>query len=151
MNSKSEGLRWFGNLLMAGYLTLGIKVVGKASILMGVLYAAVIGFSFFTIAYAMCAKCPRRLGKCTHLYLGRLTLLLPRRKAGRNTVWDNLGMGLYLAGLHLFPAYWLWQNKILFGLFYLSAVLTFLILSYSECPDCNNIYCPSYQGERKCP
>lgn len=130
------------NLLMFVYLTLGMVMVLSSNVYLGLLYGAIIAASFLSIAYAWCSKCVCRFHGCTHLWLGKLAQLLPLREPGRYTAGDWAGMGLYLAGLHLFPLYWLWQNKIALMLFGGLALATFLVGSMYACGICKNGHCP---------
>ena len=133
------------NLLMFAYLGLGVWVVTRNSIFLGILYIVLIGLSFVVVAYAWCTKCPCRLGACTHIWVGKLTKFLPQRKPGRYTVGDWVGQVIYLLGLHLLPQYWLWQDKALFVLFWVLALATFLVGPLHACKGCPNKHC--YVGQ----
>ncbi len=129
------------NLLMMTYLALGVSVVLRHSVPLGILYVVIILVSFVAIAYAFCAKCACRHHSCTHLWLGKLAQLLPPRKPGPYTFWDGMGQMFYIAGLQLFPQYWLWQNKVLFALFWGLSLATFLVGPLYACKGCENKYC----------
>ncbi len=139
---KTRPWVYVGNLLMLIWLALGVWVVFSNSILMGVLYIIVILLSLVVIAYSMCAKCPCRFHSCAHIVLGQLTRWLPDRKPGKYTFWDKVGTIVYLVGLHALPQYWLWQNKVLFILFWVLSITVFLVLHFAACPTCKNEYCP---------
>jgi hypothetical protein len=130
------------NLLMLAYLTIGMVVVTGHSILLGIAYIVLILLSFLCVAYSWCAKCPCRTHACTHIWLGKLATLLPFREPGRWTRWEYAGTLFYLLGLHALPQYWLWQNKVLFALFWILALATFLIGPLHACKICANEYCP---------
>jgi hypothetical protein len=139
MRKKAAG--YAINLLMLAYLGLGVWVVIRTSIFWGVLYIVLIGLSFVVVAYAWCAKCPCRSGACTHIWVGKLTKFLPRRKPGKYTAGDWAGQVIYLLGLHLLPQYWLWQDKVLFALFWVLALATFLAGPLYACKGCPNKRC----------
>ena len=139
MRKKAAG--YVVNLLMLAYLGLGVWVVARASIFLGVLYIVLIGLSFVVVAYAWCAKCPCRSGGCTHIWVGKLTRFLSQRKPGKYTPGDWVGQVVYLTGLHLLPQYWLWQDKTLFVLFWVLALATFLIGPLYACKGCPNKHC----------
>ena len=139
---KTRTLVYVGNLLMLVWLALGVWVVFSSNVLMGALYVVVIFLSLILVAYSRCAKCPCRFHSCAHIVLGRLCKFLPRRKPGKYTFWDNVGATIYLVGLHALPQYWLWQNKVLFVLFWILSIAVFLILHFAACPTCENEYCP---------
>jgi hypothetical protein len=130
------------NLLMLSYLTLGVVLVLRNNVSLGIVYIAVIGFSFILCAYFWCGKCPCRLNACTHLWLGKLTKFLPQRTPGEYTFGDKVGTWLYIIGLHGIPQYWLWQQKALFGLFWGLALATFLVGPLYACKSCQHAYCP---------
>jgi hypothetical protein len=139
---KARTLVYVGNLLMLIWLVLGVWVVFSSNVLMGVLYIVVISLSLIIVAYSLCTKCPCRFQSCAHIVLGRLTELLPRRKPGRYMFWDRVGSVAYLVGLHALPQYWLWQNKVVFALFWVLSAIVFLVLRFAACPMCKNEYCP---------
>ena len=130
------------NLLMFVYLALGVAVVLRHSVSLGILYVVIIFLSLLTVAYSMCSKCACRFDACTHLWLGKLARLLPQRKPGSYTFWDGVGSMVYLAGLQLPPQYWLWQDKALFALFWVLSLAVFLIGPLYACRTCKNEYCP---------
>jgi len=132
---------------MLAYLVLGIAAVLEHGVELAVLYVVLIVLSFIAVAYSMCAKCPCRVHTCTHLWLGRLTRLLPQRTPGRYTFWDTTGSLFYIAGLHLLPQYWLWQNKARFILFWALALAAFLAGPLYTCKTCANQYCPFSRKE----
>jgi hypothetical protein len=134
------------NGLMLAYLGIGVWVVMRVSVLLGWLYVALIGLSFAVVATVWCARCPCRVDACTHIWLGQLTRFLPPREPGAPTVCDWVGHAFYIAGLHLLPQYWLWQNKGLFALFWGLALTTFLVGPLYACKGCQNRHC--YVGNR---
>lgn len=138
---KTRTFVYVGNLLMLIWLALGVWVVLSSNVLMGALYIVVIFLSLVIVAYSLCAKCPCRFHSCAHIVLGRLTRLLPRRRPGRYTFGDKVGATVYLVGLHALPQYWLWQNKVLFALFWVLSITVFLVLHFAACPTCKNEYC----------
>ena len=138
-------LKYVGNALMLLWLALGVSVVLYHNVGAAVIYILVIAASLTTIAYSMCAKCPCRFESCAHIWLGRLTKLLPRREPGPYTSWDGVGSVIYFVGLHAPPQYWLWQHKTLFALFWILSLSVFFILHFSVCPTCENQYCPLNQ------
>ncbi len=139
---RSRPWVYVGNLLMLIWLALGVWVVLDSSVSMGILYIVVIFLSLIIVAYSLCAKCPCRFQSCAHIVLGQLARLLPRRKPGKYTSWDRVGATIYLLGLHALPQYWLWQNKILFVLFWVLSISVFVVLHFAACPTCKNTHCP---------
>jgi hypothetical protein len=138
-------LKYIGNALMLLWLALGVSVVLYDNVTWGVAYIVIITLSFVTIAYSRCAKCVCRLESCTHIWLGRLAELLPRREPGEYTSLDGVGAVLYLVGLHAPPQYWLWQHKALFALFWALSLGVFVALNFSVCQTCKNQHCPLNQ------
>lgn len=136
------------NALMLAYLALGMSVVLSYSVPVGVLYVVLIALSFILVAYSWCAKCPCRLRSCTHIWLGRLTKVLPQREPGPYTFWDSIGAFVYITGLHLLPQPKLWQNKALFVLFWVLALATFLVGPLYACKLCEHRHCPMNRKEK---
>lgn len=130
------------NALMLVYLSLGATAVFHDSLFFGLLYLGVIVLGFVSVAYTWCSRCPRRRDGCTHIWLGRLAEVLPERDPGSFGPIDWLGTTVYIGGLHLFPQYWLWQNRVTFVLFWVLVGATYLIGTLGECADCENRTCP---------
>jgi hypothetical protein len=129
------------NLFMFVYLTIGVWVVMRDSVASGFLYLGIIALSFLCVAYFFCAKCACRLHACMHLWLGKPTILLPKRTPEPYTLGDSAGSLLYLVGLHALPQYWLWQNSGLFVIFWALAFATFFVGPLHACKGCQNTFC----------
>ena len=107
----------------------------------GFLYLSICALSSCGILFAYCAKCKVRLANCSHVFPGKLTRVLPRRKQGPYTIGDVAGTVLFLGLILLFPQYWLLKHVaflILFWAFVAAAVAEILVF---VCPRCENRQC----------
>ncbi len=123
-------------------LIIGLLSIIDESLAMGMLYIAIVAFSFLTVVYSFCSKCTCRLDSCAHILPGKLTKLLPERKQTHYTFWDALGILIPLAVMLAFPQFWLWKNKILLIIFWLFFLIAIIEIKLSVCKACKNEGCP---------
>jgi hypothetical protein len=113
---------------------------------LGLLYLAITGLSAYGILFAYCCKCGVRFDNCSHVFPGRLTLLLPQRKQGPYTFGDIIATGLFLVVILVFPQYWLLQNMTAMILFWLLAIIALVDILLFVCRQCENrgcLICPN--------
>ena len=115
---------------------------------LGLLYLAITGLSAYGILFAYCCKCGVRFDNCSHVFPGRLTLLLPQRKQGPYSFGDIIATGLFLVVILVFPQYWLLKHAatlILFWVLVIAAVAEILIFVCSRCENKQCLMCPNKQ------
>ena len=108
---------------------------------LGLLYIAICGFCSYGILLAYCAKCIARLDNCSHVFPGRITRLLPKRKQGPYSFGDIAGTALFLGVIVLFPQYWLLGNTAALALFWVLVVTAVAEIFAFVCPRCENRQC----------
>lgn len=93
------------------------------------------------IVYSYCSKCPCRDQACAHVVPGMLASLLPRRRPGKYTGADLLGVALPVTVLLIFPQSALmsfgWPFYLYWGL--ISAGILDIVMFV--CPGCGNKRC----------
>jgi len=132
------------NSFLATWLGTGLWAVAHHSLPLAGVYMLLIGTNLFFVALADCRTCPRRLGKCTHFYVGRLTKLLPPKKNSKPNPIAHMRVLAGWAVVHAIPQAWLWQqSKIMFSVFWLAPVLGVVFLRLVVCWQmCGNKQCP---------
>ncbi|MBI2910346.1 MAG: hypothetical protein HYX92_22100 [Chloroflexi bacterium] len=131
------------NGLLLGWLTIGVLAVATNNIALGFIYLGLIALKLLAVAYADCRTCPRRSGRCTHFFLGRLSTFLLGKKPVHGSFGGHAPIGVMWIALHLFPQYWLLPNKLLLALFWLLPILAILFLRFEVCwKVCGNVHCP---------
>lgn len=141
MNNKFHGV--LSLLLILASVFIAIVYMLSKSTNWGLVYLGIVVLANPMVLYSYCAKCRCREDACSHVIPGRLTRLLPTRKAGPYSFMDYLGTALPLVALFGFPQVWLWQNKALF-IAYWSLLLTGLIeIWFRVCRTCSNTNCPN--------
>jgi len=117
-----------------------------AAPLAGIVYLLTVLGASAIILFAYCAKCKSRRDACSHVFPGKAADLLPHRKQEPYTFSDVFATALSVAIIFLFPQYWLWQNKLLFIAFWVSAVIALVEIRLCVCKVCRNdicMFCPS--------
>ena len=139
MKSKFHGIFSF-TLMSLSYL-LAIVIVYNSSVNFALLYILVIFVSSFLIVYSFCTKCACRGKGCAHLLPGKLAGLLPKREQGEYSKLDIVGTIVGIAAIISFPQYWLWQQKIVFVVFWVVQIIAVLEVKCFVCGQCENHIC----------
>jgi len=116
-------------------------VVFSRNAVAGWVYLGVIVAGTLGVVYSFCAKCCCK-HRCSHMVLGMLARLLPKRKVGKYTGRDVTGMAASFLSIVLFPQVWLWSAPILAIAFWILAVVIVFEIARKVCPTCQNTLCP---------
>lgn len=146
MSNRFHGV--FSLLLFSLALMIALLTLWRQSPWLGFLYIAICGLCSCGILFAYCAKCRVRLDSCSHVFPGRLTRLLPRRKQGPYSHGDIGGTVFFLAAIILFPQYWLLKEMAAVVLFWLLAIFAVTEILLFVCRQCENtacLMCPKLQ------
>ena len=108
----------------------------------GLIYLGLIILVNPIVLYAYCAKCLCRDDKCSHVFPGKLTRLIPPRKQGPYTLMDYFWTALSLIALFGFPIPWLWQSTGLFFGYWLLLLFGLAEILFFVCHTCRNQNCP---------
>lgn len=136
------------NILMAGSIFLGGIQIWKFSRLWTGFYGGAVVLSLFSITFCWCRKCSRRLNSCTHLWFGHVTKLFPASENKPYRWFEHAGKWFYLAGITLFPVYWLVRDLEILVIYSLLNLSVFLLGTLFSCRTCTNRYCsgsPAYK------
>ncbi|MBN1294808.1 MAG: hypothetical protein JXB48_23430 [Candidatus Latescibacteria bacterium] len=131
----------FSLLLFLAAIVVGLVAIVKESTTMGMMYGVVILISLVSILWSYCAKCRCRKGGCVHYFTAKIANLLPDRKPGKYTLWDNLGLLVPVAVMLIIPQFWLWKNTPLIIVFWTGVVVSVIDLRLFVCCACKNRVC----------
>jgi len=109
----------------------------------GLVYLGIIVLANPIVLYSYCAKCLCREDSCSHVIPGKLTHLLPTRKQGPYSFWDYFATAISLTVLFGFPQIWLWQNLVIFLLFWFFLLAGLIEILLFVCRACSNTNCPN--------
>jgi hypothetical protein len=132
----------FSGLLLFSAIVIAAAVLFIQSWILGLSYTVLVILSFVTISYFYCSKCCCRDKKCAHVYLGKLTKLLPERKQARYSTLDFSFTFLALITILFFPQCWLFKDLTLFFLYWGFSVMAFIEIFFFVCTGCGNELCP---------
>ncbi len=116
------------------------------SFVAGLCYAIVTPLLFLHTMYRICRKCPHASDDtCRHVVFGRVvSRWFKVSKPSPYTKMELLSMGFSNILYFLVPQYWLFQNLLLFILFWIALISAIIILRLRKCVCCRNTNCPFY-------
>lgn len=135
--------------LLGSACVVGWVAVFLESLVLGLLYLAIVVAALFTIVYCFCGKCLCRLDACVSIFPGKLTQLLPDRKGTSYTFWDIAAVFISLSAIALFPQYWLFKRLILFIIFWVLFLGAHAEIMLVVCRRCGNERCPMFNRIHK--
>ncbi|MCG8643010.1 MAG: hypothetical protein MI862_25015 [Desulfobacterales bacterium] len=137
------------NSLLTGYLLIGvISILGSNVWYGGIHFFLLIG-SLILVAYSYCAKCPSCQKTCGHPQIGVLRRLVPKRDQSRYQMNDYAGLAPFIFIGIILPQYWLWQNKVLFIIFWILNVAVLIGIITRLCGECKNKQCVLNRNARQ--
>ncbi|RJP77199.1 MAG: hypothetical protein C4524_08730 [Candidatus Zixiibacteriota bacterium] len=140
MDYRVHGVAGVGLFFAA--VGVGLAAVGVQSLLWGAVYLGVVLAGVWGILTSFCAKCPCQAKRCSHIILGPMARLAPRRRPGPYTRGDVGGLIVSFLVILIFPQPWLW-DKLWVGLVFWSAALAAAgDILVAVCPRCLNVRCP---------
>lgn len=138
MKNKFHGVTslilFFIALALAGYVLFTTTQYGWW-------YVAIVVVGFIAIAGMFCTKCPAAPNNCSHVILGYLTKLFPRREKGSFTSSDYVIAVMIILVILTFPQYWLWKHTYFFIAFWTLLIIAGLEINAYVCRKCANHYC----------
>jgi hypothetical protein len=146
MQNNSHGIISFFLILSAIATALG--AVFPRSYIMALMYLGVVLLSFLLVLVSYCAKCPSRISGCAHVFPGKLTVYLTKRKEGPYSFSNILMTLLAIVAILAIPQLWLMYNIPSLVLFWVLIIIAVLEIVFLVCPDCSNRYC--FLCSRKC-
>jgi len=129
-------------ILICISIGIGGVAIFYSSLFQAVIYGVITLIAFGCIVYFYCKKCPCRDDSCGHVLPGRLTALFPKRTSDKYSPLDFAATFIAMAIIVLFPQYWLWKHKLLFGVFWIFLIIGLLDILFFVCKECKNEYCP---------
>lgn len=137
--SKFHGV--FSLILFFIALAIGIYSIAISNFAYGLSYLAIIVLGFVAIAGIFCSKCTCAPYNCSHVLIGYLTLLFPKRKSSVYSILDYLITIIFVALILAIPQYWLWFNKALFAAFWILLAIAGIEIYLFVCKACGNKLC----------
>ena len=120
----------------------------RPGLLPAVLYGLIVLAATWTILYAYCAKCACRRKHCSHVFVGSLTVLVPRRAPAPYHRGDHAALLAALGVVALAPQPWLLAAPRLLALFWGLFALAAGLIVVRVCPACRNSRCPMWRWRR---
>lgn len=139
------------NYRVYGFITVVMHFIGLGIGLLAILphskfhavcYACLVVATTLGLVYSFCAKCPCHWKQCSHVVLGPLARILPKRKVCPYRPADYWGLGISFFLPAVYQAPWLWRHPVLPYVFYPLFAATIAMILWKVCPQCRNVYCP---------
>ena len=130
------------SLLFTGVsLLLGLYILWINNINLAILYLISMLIAGILIPYTYCTKCPCRNTSCAHVLPGLITHFMPDRESESYTIFDWAIVGTLMGLLIFLPQYWLFENLLLFSIFWILIITAFLQIRLFICETCDNKKC----------
>lgn len=128
-------------LLIIDAFGVALFSIGSQSSLIAIAFLLLFIGYFALVSVVYCSKCLYR-NNCNHLIIGRLSMLLTKRKSGPYTKNDILfGVILPFIPLLVIPQFYLIQNILHLAIFWLFFGLACFEIYFFVCKTCNNSNC----------
>jgi hypothetical protein len=122
-------------------LLIGLYTIMQNTVDLAIGYVIIMLIAVLLIPYVYCTKCPCRRTNCAHIIPGLITRFMPDRDSEPYTVID-LAIVLILMGLLiLLPQFWLYNNILLFSIFWILSITAGLQILFFVCKTCDNTKC----------
>jgi hypothetical protein len=130
------------SLLFFGMSVLiGLYILRTNSVNLTILYIVIMLATAIMIPYVYCTKCPCRKTNCAHVLPGLITRFMPDRDSESYTVIDWAIVMILLGLLILLPQFWLYENILLFSIFWILSITAVLQIQFFICKTCDNKKC----------
>ena len=129
------------NILFSINILIGAYSIFQYNIMFGIIYLLLLISGSFLMVYSYCSKCISCDIKCAHPQFGYLRKYLPKRKIEQYKVYDYLGVVLFILISVAFPQSWLWDNKLLFILYWIISITMAVGIGTKLCSKCENKFC----------
>ncbi|RDU25005.1 hypothetical protein [Anaerosacchariphilus polymeriproducens] len=139
MKGKFHGV--FSLLIIMFAMLIGLVSIMLHSIQIGLFYITALFLLPIVVIFSYCSKCMCRLEDCGHVFPGKITKLLPKRKVREYYLKDILGVMIPALILCGFPQYWLWKCKPLFFIFWALLLIGIAEIYLFVCKKCRNVNC----------
>ncbi len=153
--NSSEGFSLKEKFLMSlgfyGAIIIGVYGIYLESILWVAIYLGFLIFGVFVLfGYSLCAHCPYvyEYSDCLFPPLGQLVGKIYKFRPQPMNTLDKIGPVLMIVGVIAIPQYWLFQNLIIFAIFWIFCLPTMIGLVFYECRRCLCVGCPLNQVKK---
>jgi len=141
MDNKFHGV--FSLISIVISVVIALAYMLSNSLGWGLVYLGIIVLANPIVLYSYCAKCLCREDACSHVIPGKLTRLLRVNRQGPYSFWDYFATAISLTVLFGFPQIWLWQNLVIFLLFWFFLLAGLIEILLFVCRACSNTNCPN--------
>jgi len=141
MDNKFHGV--FSLISIVISVVIALAYMLSNSLGWGLVYLGIIVLANPIVLYSYCAKCLCRENACSHVIPGKLTRLLRVNRQGPYSFWDYFATAISLTVLFGFPQIWLWQNLVIFLLFWFFLLAGLIEILLFVCRACSNTNCPN--------
>jgi len=138
MKNKFHGV--FSILLI--FITFGLATyILIKQLYLGWLYIPLVFIGFLAIVGVFCTKCAAAPNNCSHVFIGYLTKLFPKRNKTEYKSWEYAVTVITLFIIIGIPQYWLWNNIYFFIAFWGLFAIAVLEINSFACINCQNKKC----------
>ena len=135
-----------------GAVVIGIYGTYLESVLWAAIYVGFVIFGALVLfGYSLCAHCPYTYEHANCLFppLGQIIRRIFKFRPQPMNTLDKIGPVLMMVGVIGIPQYWLFQNLIIFAIFWIFCLPTMVGLLVYECRRCRHLECPLNQVKKK--
>lgn len=140
MSYRIHGVAGIVSLFLAAGV--GVLAMARAGGPPAVAYAALVVVATLAISYAYCGKCPCRAHRCSHVFVGQINRILPRRRPAPYHGGDHIAILAALAAMVVPPQFFFSESRGLQILFWVLIALAVGEILLRVCPHCLNVRCP---------
>jgi hypothetical protein len=128
-------------LFFAVSILIGLYILWGNNINLAILYIILLIAAAVVIPYVYCTKCPCRKTNCAHVLPGLITRFMPDRDSEDYTVFDWAVVLIFMGLLIVLPQFWLYENILLFSVFWILSIVAGVQILLFVCKTCDNKKC----------
>jgi hypothetical protein len=140
MSYRIHGVAGIVSLFLAAGV--GGVAMARAGALWAVVYAALVLAATLAISYAYCAKCPCRRRRCSHVFVGQISRILPSRRPVPYHRGEHIALLSALSVMILLPQFFFSGSRDLQIAFWVLTAFAVEEVLLRVCPHCLNLGCP---------
>ena len=128
-------------ILFAVSMLIGLHILWINAVNLAVFYVIILLAACILIPYVYCTKCPCRKTNCAHILPGLITRFMPDRDPENYTILDWAVVMTFMGLLIVLPQCWLYENILLFTVFWTLSIIAGIQILFFICKTCDNKKC----------
>ena len=128
-------------IFFAVSMLIGLYILWGNNINLAILYAILLLAAAVVIPFIYCTKCPCRKTSCAHVIPGLITRFMKDRDSESYTVFDWTVVMIFMGLLIVLPQFWLYENILLFSVFWILSIIAGVQILFFVCKTCDNKKC----------